>query len=175
MTMLKINADTFPKPYGLTGTFFKVVNASGAVNVRFEYHDDSELETVLYQGLAIEHPKPFKSFFLSSQTPQDLTVFASLAKLVDDRLETSLTGAASLQSGKATLTANQAGEIVPARLGRRSVLIFCDALTYIGGAGLDVETGIRVDAGESLEINTQAAVFGFSPTTASVRTLEELN
>lgn len=175
MSLLKIKVSQFGKPYAVTGRFFKLVNAADTVEIRFIYHDDSELVTELYQGLGIEHPKEFKSFFISSDTDQEVILFASTAKLTDDRLETSLTGAASLDSSTADLVANVVSEIVPARLGRRSVLIACDNVTYIGGANLNGTNGIKVDAGESIELNTQAAIYGLSPVTYSPRILEEVN
>lgn len=175
MSLIKISVSQYDKPYAVVGRFFKIISASDTVKVRFIYHDDSELETTLYQGLAIEHPENFKSFFISSDEQQEVTLFASMAKLVDDRLEMSVTGAASLDSSKADVTANTVTQLMPSRLGRRSVLIACDSVTYIGGSNLDTTNGIKVDAGESIELSTQAAIFGFSPVGHTVRILEEVN
>ncbi|MFW7525311.1 hypothetical protein ACODM8_14410 [Vibrio ostreicida] len=175
MSIIRIQVSQFDKPFAITGRFFKLVSASDSVNVRFIYHDDSELETVLYQGLSIEHPKDFKSFFISAETHQEVVLFASQAKLVDDRLETSITGAATLDSSTAELFANVLGEIVPARLGRRSALIVADEVVYIGGSNLDMTNGIKVDAGESIEIESQAAIYGLSISDQMIRILEEVN
>lgn len=175
MSLMKITVTETPKTFGQTGTFCKLVKASGLVRIRFVFHDESELETDLYQGLAIDHPKAFKSMFISAETPQEITLFASPAKLVDDRLETSITGAATLNSSKSDLLAGEVSQVLDERLGRRSALIFCDVATYIGGANVTIDTGILVDAGSSIEINSQAAVFGITSSDSSVRILEEIN
>lgn len=175
MSLIKIQVTPQPKSFGIKGRFFKVVSAADTVKVRFVFLDDSEIETELYQGLAVAHSKDFKAFYISSDTEQTPTIFASSATLIDDRLETALTGSASLESEAVSLPANVITEIVPPRLGRRSVLIFCDDVTYIGGANLTANNGILVDAGSSIEINTQASIYALSPNASTVKTLSEVN
>lgn len=175
MSLMNIQVTPLPKSFGKTGRFFKVVSCSETLKVRFVFLDDSEAETELYQGLAVEFTKEYKAFYISAESEQTATIFASSAKLIDDRLETSLTGSASLESEAVNLSANVITEIVPARLGRRSVLIFCDDVAYIGGANLTANNGILVDAGSSIEINTQAAIYALSPNASTVKTLSEVN
>lgn len=175
MTMRRIQVTNKDKDFALSGQFFKVVSASGAVALRFFYADGSELETELYQGLGIKHPKRFVSFVASSVESQEVVIFASDAELTDDRSETSLAGAATLISGSASLAANVVQEIVPARLGRRSLLIQVDGVLYIGGANLDATNGVKIDAGESAELKTQAAIYALSASVQDVRILEEVN
>lgn len=130
--------------------------------------------TALFKTVVQNWPTDYRVSFKGSQ-PVHFDGVQSV-KIENELMATvKSAGAATLKSGKAQLAAGVVTEIVSANAGRRSVLIFCDALTYVGGTGLDASTGIRVDAGESIEINAHAAVFGFSPSTSSVRTLEELN
>jgi hypothetical protein len=175
MSIKKISVTTDPKKLAMAGRYFKVISASGAIKLRFFYEDESELETELYQGLGIKHPYKYKSFIVSADTPQEVVIFASDAELIDDRSETSLTGAATLESNKADLLTNTVSQIVPARLGRQSVMIQTSDVLYIGGANLDATNGVKVDAGEAIEINTQSAIYGLSGTDQTVRILEEVN
>ncbi|WP_406733434.1 hypothetical protein RJD39_04715 [Vibrio scophthalmi] len=175
MSLIKITVSPFDKPFGIVGRFFKVLSAAESVKVRFVFHDESETETELYQGLAIEHSQNFKSFFISSKSEQEVIIFASQAKLIDDRTETNISGAANLENSSAELVANQVTHILPARLGRRSVLIQCDSVTYFGGSNLDTTNGVKVDSGDSIELGTQGAIYAFSPVNQSLRILEEVN
>lgn len=175
MSLIPIKLTKYPLKFATTGRFFKVISASDSIDVRFEYNNDSTFETTLYQGLGLDLPKQFDAFWLSSTTDQDVVVFASDAKLIDDRLETSLTGSATLESGKVTLIANEISPIVPSRLARRSVLISCDVDTYIGGSNLTIDNGIFIPAGDSIDIDTQAAIYGVSVTGGEIRTLSEVN
>lgn len=176
MSLQQITVSPFDKPYQSVGRFFKVVSAGDAIKVRFVFHDDSETETVMYEGLSIEHPREFKSFFLSSSDTQDVIIFASNAKLRDERRsETSISGTSNLDSSSAQVTANQVEPILPARLGRRSVLIQCDDVVYLGGANMDGTNGIKIDAGESMELGTLGAIYAFSATDQTLRILEEVN
>lgn len=174
MSLKRITVTEDDKTLALKGKYFKVISASGELKLRFFYDDDTELETELYQGLGIKHPRSFVNFTIAASQPQDVVIFASDAELIDDRSETSLVGAVTLNSANAALVANAVQEIVPAKLGRRSLLIQSEALLYVGGGNLDANNGVKVDAGESIELDTQAAVYGLSSTNQAVRILEEV-
>ncbi|MDO6583219.1 hypothetical protein Q4491_17900 [Photobacterium sp. 2_MG-2023] len=57
---------------------------------------------------------------------------------------------------------------------RQSVLVQTDKALFVGGEGVDNLTGIYIAAGESMTLDTGAAVYGYALEGATVRTLAEV-
>ncbi|MBV7264118.1 hypothetical protein KCG43_19075 [Photobacterium sp. WH24] len=57
---------------------------------------------------------------------------------------------------------------------RQSVLVQTDKALFVGGEGVDNQTGIYIAAGESMTLDTGAAVYAYALEGATVRTLAEV-
>lgn len=173
MALNTLKVESAAKKFAMTGQFFKVVSASGALKVRFEFADGSEVTTDLYQGLGIDFSQNFKAFWLESPESQSIVVWAGLGRMTDDRSEMALSGSATLITSAVTVAAGAPVKICDARLGRAVVTVFTDSPLFMGGESVTVETGFPIE--ESIEINTQAAIYVIGEAAANVRVLEEVN
>jgi len=70
--------------------------------------------------------------------------------------------------------ATTATQIVPARAGRKSLIITptSSTLFYVGGSGVTSTNGLYVPAGASVTLSTEAALYGAAPSAVTVSFLE---
>jgi hypothetical protein len=173
MSLRKFQVTSDPKPFAVSGSYFKIVQASGEINAEFEMLSSETTETGLYQGMGIKFDEQYKRINLSSDTAQQIVVWSGVGQLIDDRSETILSGSASVRASAVTLVADVAAPVCGNVIGRRSVLLQSTGAFYIGGAGVTVADGLPV--AESIEINTQAEIYAISSVGQVVSVFEELN
>lgn len=175
MGQKRLTVSGVPTSQGLEGRYFEIIQGAGAFHVRFELADGKiEESDGLKQGLGMVFPDaPYSRFWITSETEQVVTVWAGWSQMVDNRSETSLSGAVALTNQATTLTALETKKVANARLGRRSVLIQTDSEIYIGGVGVTKDTGIRVN--EDIEIECQSEIYAYSEYGANVRAMSEVN
>ena len=70
--------------------------------------------------------------------------------------------------------ATSATQIVPARAGRKSLVIIPTSATlfYVGGSSVTSANGLYVAAGASVTLSTEGPVFGVAPSAVTVSFLE---
>ncbi|UTM57025.1 hypothetical protein L4174_014675 [Photobacterium sp. CCB-ST2H9] len=79
-----------------------------------------------------------------------------------------------LVSAATTLDPTVSTVLIEADNTRQSVLVQTDRGLYVGGEGVDNLSGIYIAAGESMTLETGAAVFAYAVEGATVRTLAEV-
>lgn len=169
---------------GEVGRYFRILSTenTGALSVRIISTSGEMYRGDVPAGLGIdfsdrtEYPKPFYKIYIKSETTQDITLWAELAKADDDRLAASATVIVSTAGKTATVPAKQtlndinAGtEVLPALATRRTATYTISGNCFVGNK----DNGIKLSAGLHAWDNKAALTLYPENTGVEFRALEE--
>lgn len=171
-----------------SGRFLRIITAAEPVHVRVNGLPNNgvpwQYETIIFAGLGLsfppnEFPTPMQSVDIRSDVAQKIQIWAGAAAMDDNRtdgLRVSQEGVTGLNSYRVQL-GTAVAPIVEAVGGRRRATIQVESgAIYWGGEGVNAETGILLEQGDSAEVESAVAVYGCSVSgNAVLRVLDEVN
>lgn len=182
---MKHDIDSQPSSFAGVGRYFRIVEAAGRIRVRFYFRNGTEYETTIFSGIGVRfpndrYPEPFTKYELSSDTAQQIEVFAGDVEYTDNRTEglQFIPVAGERVEFSQTQVTETAAEVVPPKADRRKVTFqVVNGTAFIGDSGVTVSNGLKLVTGSSIEFDSAAAFSMVSPQaeTADVRIVEELN
>lgn len=182
---MKHDIDSQPSSFAGVGRYFRIVEAAGRVRARFYFRNGTEYETTIFSGIGVRfpndrYPEPFTKYELSSDTAQQIEVFAGDVEYTDNRTEgLQFIPVASDRVEFSQETATEtAAEIAAPKADRRKVTFqVVSGTLYVGDSGVTTANGFKLTQGTAIELESTAAFYAVTDagTTADVRILEELN
>lgn len=180
LTTLKVNE--IASEFTQTGRYFRLIESVSPINVTFYFANGDTFRTALRGGIGVEFPpnifdSPFTKYEITSDSDQTIEIFASMARVDDNRTEglrVSQQGASDLVNTAQALTTAPV-KIADTNINRRRVTIQTDAQIYVGGENVSASTGLMIDAGGTGEFEVKGELYALAATTANVRVMEEIN
>jgi len=186
---LTIAAGTRAEPIYYNFSYFRVLTLSGT-GLAVNFSGSGQDTAVIGAGIGIELPVAveFVSLINTSGASLTVTIGLSMGRIFDDRLSVSGSvtvtntistplnvtdaGATLLNGSDVTIaTVSQAQISGSSTTAKKKVFInnpVGNPTIRIGATGVTATTGFALLGGQSIELNTQAAVFGFNPSGASI-------
>lgn len=163
-----------------TGRYFRVLTApAGSVAVECA---SPAISAVVAPGQALQLSESFRSLRITNgATPQQITCIVGDGLFIDSTLTGNvqtqeLAGATLATTAKQTTSAGVALQIAAAQATRKRLIICADinntVPVMIGPSSVILTSGIPLDPGQSLDLETTAAVYAMSSVAASVYILE---
>lgn len=164
----------------VSGSVLHVVDAAAAVDVMF---NDAGPWLALEKGLGLRFSVGFESVRVRSASAQTVRLLVGSADVVDARTTLTPGAVVAVAAGSsfavaAVVVGTAAVQLLATNVLRRSALVQCvSGDVFVGaGAGVTAANGVRLSAGESLELGSSAAVWAIGSAAArDVRVLEVLS
>lgn len=182
MSLTKLKVNNIPSEFVQQGRYFRLIESVNPIQVTFYFGNGDTFRTALRGGIGVEFPpgvfdEPFIKYEITSDSDQAIEIFASMARVDDNRTEglrVSQQGASELLNNAFALTSS-ALKIAATNINRRRVTIQTDAAIYVGGENVTASNGLMVDAGGSGEFEVKGELYAIASNTANVRVMEEIN
>jgi hypothetical protein len=158
---IKLNAGAYTE-LAITGRFINIVLAAGEIEARMRLRDGSTFQTKLISGMSFELPRGFVSAAFLSEISQQTKIWLSNLPLTFSPSESKIIGSSGLSSTSASLSFGSTVSLVLADATRKAVTLYSEQDFFVGGVGLNSKNAIKVKAGETTSIGTQAAIYGFT-------------
>lgn len=140
------------------GRFIKVMNCEGVLRLRATYQGHLVLDSDARAGFDVQTSQPFDQIQITSEIEQKLELWVSEHKLSYDALSTKPSKSSSFM----VKHLGQSQIVAPYDPQQSSLLIGCDdAPIWIGGEGVNKETGFLLSSGEKYIHNSAAPIYAF--------------
>ncbi len=157
------------------GKFINVVLAAGDISARITKLNNQTFETKLVSGMAFPVPDGFQSVAFFSEANQQTKIWLGDLPLTYSPINSKLVGSEALSSTQVKSFYNLPLPTVPAKSQRGKVTLQAEKDFFLGGAGIAVGNAIKVSAFERFEVNTQGAIYTYSPDSDDlIKTVSEL-
>ena len=144
------------------GSFINVVFCAGEIDVRIRLMNEQVFQTKLVSGMAFPVPSGFKSVSVSSEVSQQTRIWLSSLPLNYSPIDAKLVGSSALISTSVKAAYGPPREIVPIRIGRKKMTINASKTMFIGSESVTTSSAIEIPANTNFQMETQAAVWGYS-------------
>jgi hypothetical protein len=144
------------------GRFLNVVLAAGEVEARIRLVTGEVLQTNIVSGMAFPVSQGFISVsFLSGET-QKVKVWLGDLPLTYSPIESKIVGSTALISTVAKASFGDAKQLLPERVGRKSLTINSSKSLFVGSSDVRPSSAIEIPANTNFTLDTQAALWGYS-------------
>jgi hypothetical protein len=144
------------------GKFLNVVLAAGEVEARIRLITGEVLQTNIVSGMAFPVSQGFISVsFLSSET-QKVKVWLGDLPLTYSPIESKIVGSTALISTVAKASFGDAKQLLPERVGRKSLTINSSKSLFVGSSDVRPSSAIEIPANTNFTLDTQASLWGYS-------------
>lgn len=165
-----------------SGSFFRFLAGDHPITARFEGGAEGQTREIeLDPGIGVRVPSGWESLLIKSEQAQTITYLVWEAEVFDNRRTgqvVTLTKAGALNTpADQTVTGGNSAEVLAANPERREAVLISDPTNTdpirVGGSGVGLAAGLRLDPGQSVTLETAAAVHVYAVTnSATVQALE---